>query len=476
MSDADDLCYAASSELLRRFAAREVSPRDVVEAQIARATRIDPQITAFGDRCFANAVKQATAATERWMAGTARPLEGLTLAVKDAQNVAGQRTTYGSAAFRDNVAPSHDPMIARLIDAGAILLARTTTSELCLSGVCRSSMWGTSRNPWNLDYGPGGSSGGSAAALAAGLVTLATGTDMGGSIRVPASACGVAGFKPPHGRNPDGFPACLDPFSACGPLARDVADLALMQNVTAGRHWSDPQSLPRPEPLAMHPGRVDGLRLAYSLDLSYRRVDPDVREATLRALALLAELGCHVEEVDLQWTDEIDRACVHWFNVMWPGRILIDLLERRPEHLTPDLNAAAMTAKATRAEDVMAVFACIDRMNRTLGPILETHDLLLCPAMTVPAVPAGLDPVQGTLVIDAEAVDPEFGYSTTHPFNMLSACPALSLPSGRSATGVPIGLQIVGRPYDDATVVRLALAYEAARGLWYRDPVHRPAL
>jgi amidase len=193
-------------------------------------------------------------------------------------------------------------------------------------------------------------------------------------------------------------------------------------------------------------------------------------------MALLAELGCHVEEVDLQWTDDIDRACVHWFNVMWPGRILIDLLERRPEDLTSDLRSAATAARATRAEDVMAVFTCIDRMNRTLGPILETHDLLLCPTMTVPAVPAELDPVQGTLVIDAEAVDPEFGYSTTHPWNMLSACPALSVPSGRSASGVPIGLQIAGRPFDDATVFRLALAYEAARGSWYRNPDHRPAL
>ena len=148
------------------------------------------------------------------------------MAVKDAQRVAGQRTTYGSPIYRANIAERSDPMIERLLAAGAIIHARTTVSEFCLSGVCHSRLWNTTFNPWNRRFSPGGSSGGSGAALAAGMTLLATGTDMGGSIRVPASACGVVGYKPPHGRNPEGPPFNVDRFNHCGPLARSVGDVA----------------------------------------------------------------------------------------------------------------------------------------------------------------------------------------------------------------------------------------------------------
>ncbi len=174
------------------------------------------------------------------------PLEGVPLAVKDAQRVKGKRTTHGSLIFKDNIDDHSDPMIERLQKAGAIIFARTTTPEFCLSGVCHSRIWGITRNPWNLDYGPGGSSGGSGAALAAGLTTLATGTDIGGSIRIPASACGIVGFKPPHGRNPDGPPANFDRFNHCGPMTRSVADAALMQNDHIGTASARPRFDPQP--------------------------------------------------------------------------------------------------------------------------------------------------------------------------------------------------------------------------------------
>jgi amidase len=470
------LAYLPASTLTKLFARREASPVDAVKAQIARAEKYDKDLVALGDRHFDAALRAAADAEDCYFRGKARPLEGVTLAVKDAQNIGGQRTTYGSLAFVDNIPDTTDPTIERLQDAGAIVLARTTTSELCLSGVNRSSVWGLGRNPWNKACSPGGSSGGSAAALAAGFTTLATGTDMGGSIRVPASACGLVGYKPPHGRNPEVYPNSLDLFCVCGPLARNVADVITMQNITAGQHWRDPHSLARPASISTIFESIRDLRVAYSLDLSYRRVDPEVRRNTLAAIDVFSDLGCQTSEVDLGWTSDIDRVCVHWFNMMWSGQTLVDLLEHRPELLPDFLRTAACDAQASAPGDLVRVYEMIDRMNRSFGRVMADHDIFLCPTMTVPAVLADQDFVARGLTIDGEEVDPEFGYSTTHQFNMLGTCPVASVPSGFSAKGIPTGVQIVGRPFDDATVFKAALAYEEARGSWYLTPETRPPL
>lgn len=201
-SSEPDLCYLTAGEALKLFGKRDLSPVELMQAILRRIELVNPKVNALGDCFFDEAIAGARRAEARWIDGTARPLEGIPLAVKDAQHVAGQRTTYGSPLYRENFAQVSDPMIARLEAAGAIIHARTTVSEFCISGVCFSSMWGRTCNPWNLTYSPGGSSGGSGAALAAGMTTLATGTDMGGSIRIPASACGVVGFKPLTGATP----------------------------------------------------------------------------------------------------------------------------------------------------------------------------------------------------------------------------------------------------------------------------------
>jgi amidase len=197
---------------------------------------------------------------------------------------------------------------------GAIVHARTTTSELCVSGICRSPMWGVTVNPWNAGYGPGGSSGGSGAALAAGLTPLATGTDMGGSIRIPASACGIVGYKPPHGRNPDGHPWNLDRINHCGPMARTVADIGLMQNVISGPDPSDHDSLRDRIHLPAEIEDIRGFRIAFSIDLGYRQVDPDVGRNTLQALDVFRALGCEVREVERGWSEKIDADFGRWFS------------------------------------------------------------------------------------------------------------------------------------------------------------------
>ena len=264
-----DLCYLTAGAALALFRARRLSPVELMAALIARAEEVNPAINCFADRYFEEALEKTKVSEARYMARDAEPapLEGIPLAVKDAQRVRGKRTTQGSLIFKDWVDDHSDPMIERLENAGAIVFARTTTPEFCLSGITASRIWGITRNPWNREWAPGGSSGGSGAALAAGIATLATGTDIGGSIRIPAAACGVVGYKPPHGRNPDGPPANFDRFNHCGPMTRSVADAALMQSVTAGPHPLDHDSLRTAVKLPAAPASIKGMKIAYSVDL-----------------------------------------------------------------------------------------------------------------------------------------------------------------------------------------------------------------
>ena len=333
----EDLCYLSAGRALELFRSGELSPVALMRAIIERDDRVGASLNAFSDRYLDEALASASVSEARWMRGEERALEGVPVAVKDAQGIAGKRTTFGSPIYKDNIAANSDPMIERLANAGAIIHARTTTSEFCVSGICRSPLWGTTLNPWNRAFGPGGSSGGSAAALAGGLTMIATGTDMGGSIRVPASACGVVGFKPPHGRNPDGEPSNLDPRNHCGPLARTVRDIALVQNVVSGRHPLDRGSLRETVTLPTDPSGIDGLRVAFSIDLGYRAVESDVRTNMLAALEVFRDLDCSVDEVQLCWSDEIDLAFARWFEESQLGQDIARHAGEHPELLSEDM-------------------------------------------------------------------------------------------------------------------------------------------
>lgn len=478
MSD-DDLCYLSAGEALALFRSRKLSPVELLTAQIARAERAQPKVNAFTDTYFDEALEAARKAEARFSGkgATPRKLEGLTVAVKDAQRVAGKRTTQGSLVFEHHVDNHSDPMIERLQEAGAIIHARTATPEFCLSGVCHSRLWGITRNPHNLAFGPGGSSGGSGAALAAGMVTLATGTDIGGSIRIPASACGVVGFKPPHGRNPDGPPACFDRYNHCGPLARTVADTALMQSVTAGPHPLDHDSLRACVRLDVSRRDLKGVKIAWSMDFGYVPVDSEVRRNTLAALDVFAGLGATLEEVDLGWTAECDRDIMHWYNAMHFGRQTVWQAREHRDLLTDYARRTAdLVAKTTGIDDVHKAWEQAHRMYQSLGPLLATHDVCVCPTLNLPAVAADHDPFDPDFRVAGVRVDGESGWLMTHHFNMLHNCPVMSVPSGKASTGVPTGIQIVARSYDDQRVFAVAAAFEAAVGGWYREAAGRPVL
>lgn len=475
----EEICYLTATAALELFRRRKLSPVEMVKALIDRAGRVNPAINCLADRYFEEALDQAREAEARHMkrGGSTLALDGIPLAVKDAQRVAGRRTTHGSLIFKDSVDDHSDPMIERLQAAGAIILARTTTPEFCLSGVTSSRIWGVTRNPWNTDWGPGGSSGGSGAALAAGLVPLATGTDIGGSIRIPAAACGVVGFKPPHGRNPDGPPANFDRFNHCGPMTRSVADAALMQSVTAGPHPLDHDSLRQTVRLPLTAGSIKGMKIAYSVDLGYVPVEDEVRANMVAAIEVFRSLGARVEEVDLGWTDAVEQNGLHWYNLMHFGRQTIWNLKENSDLMTDYAIRFAKLAKtASGAEDVHKPWEQTHRMYQTLGPVLETHDVFICPTNNAPGVRADHDPFDPNFTVAGRKVDAEYGWVMTHQFNMLHNCPVISVPSGHAATRVPTGIQIVGRTFDDARVFKAALAYEKALGGWYSDKRKRPAL
>jgi Asp-tRNA(Asn)/Glu-tRNA(Gln) amidotransferase A subunit family amidase len=478
MSDASaELAYASAATLIRRFKARRLSPVEVMHALIARIERVNFRINALGDRYFEEALAQAKAAERRYARKVARPLEGVPLLVKDAQRVKGKRTTHGSLIFENSIDDVSDPQITRLAEAGCIVLARTTTPEFCLSGITSSRMWGITRNPWNTAFGPGGSSGGSGAALAAGFAPLATGTDIGGSIRIPASACGVVGFKPPHGRNPDGPPANFDVFNHCGPMTRTVADAALMQNVTSGPYFLDHDSLRERIMLPLKAQSLKGMKIAWSANFGYVEVEPEVRKNLLRSLSIFKSLGAKVTEVKLGWTAQTDSAAIHWYNTMNFGRQTIWHRKNHAKLMTDyALKLAAAAEANTKMDDVHKAFAETHRMYQSLGPVLESSDIFICPTNNLAAVKADHDPWNKNFRINGKRVDGEFGWVMTHPFNMLRNCPVLAVPSGHRKDGVPTGIQIVGRTFDDATVFHAGLAYEEGCGGWFGDSSARPGL
>jgi amidase len=475
----EDLCYLSATNALALFKKRRLSPVDLISALIARIERFQPKINCFTDTYFDEAMEKAKAAQEKFTKRGAKrgALEGLPLAVKDAQRVKGKRTTYGSLIFMENIDSHSDPMIERLENAGGIIFGRTTTPEFCLSGICRSRAWGNTLNPWNTNHGPGGSSGGSGAALAAGLTTLATGTDISGSIRIPSSACGTVGFKPPHGRNPDGPPSNFDRFNHCGPMTRSIADAALMQSVTAGPHPLDHDSLRQTVRLPAKPAAIKGLKVAYSIDYGYVPVNPDVRRNTLAAVDVFKSLGARVTEVELGWTSDVDTDAMHWYNAMHFGRQTV-WWRKTHSHLMTDyaLNFAEAAETNTTMDDVHKPWERAQKMYETLGPILDKYDVFICPTNNLPAVPAEHDPWNTDFTVNGIKADPEFGWVMTHPFNMLHNLPVLAVPSGFSLSGIPTGIQIVARSWDDARVFRAGLAYEKAAGGWFTSKAKRPAI
>lgn len=475
MSDLD-LCYLPAHEALRRFKSRELSPVELMEATIRRAEAVKAPINAFTYIHFDEAMDLARKAEAKYAkGGRTGALEGLPVGIKDESDIKGKPTSVGSLIHKDYIAERTSTMNARIMAASGIVHARTATPEFCCSGTTWSRLWGVTRNPWNPDFTCGGSSGGAGASLAAGTSMLATGSDIGGSIRIPAAACGVVGYKPPYGRNPDDPPFNLDFFCHTGPMARTVKDAILLQNIMAGPSPHDISTL-RPKlrlPLDYKP--IKGWKIAFSMNLGVFEVDPEVQKNTLAALDVFRSLGATVEEVDLGWGPQILDAGLGYLEHLFGG-YLSKLLDTHGDQMTTYARAFAMQGRASKSTDFVESLDVIARMYQTLGPLLERYDVLVCPTNAVPAVPADFDSSKDKVVINGKTVNPMLGWAMTTPFNMMSRCPVLSVPTGHAANGVPTGLQIVGRTYSDADVFRAGVAFEEAFGAGYGSAATRPRL
>lgn len=470
-----DLAYLSALDALAAFRDGTLSPVDYLEALIERIERLEPTLNAVAERRYSEAREEAARSAARYKDGTARPLEGLPVAAKEEHPMSGRSWSQGSLVLAGEVAPFDHPIIERIQAAGGIIHIRTTTPEFCCAGFCHSRLWGVTRNPWNTDFSPGGSSGGSGAALAAGYAPLATGSDIGGSIRIPSSLSGVVGFKPPWARVPALPPYNLDQFCHDGPMARTIADCALLQDVIAGAHWRDPAALPYPPMVGEAGGSVQGLRLAVCLQLGDWPLDPDVERNTRRVAASLREAGATVDEVTLPWTiaDVWAIAQAHFATIMGAGILAVD--REHGEQLSDYTRAFAHDFTTDPELGFYVGLEHEGEMWEPLGSLFQNYDALVCPTMATSGYEAGNAYLSGGLSIGDGHVHHHILGAMTLPFNILSRCPVVAAPSGRAFNGVPTGVQVVGHPYDDVMAFRVAAAVEAT-GVGFPHEQWRPAV
>jgi Asp-tRNA(Asn)/Glu-tRNA(Gln) amidotransferase A subunit family amidase len=464
----DQLNYLSASEALELFRSGQLSPVELLDAVLDRADEITESVNPFADRYFDAARQRARKAEEKYRKGNARRLEGIPLVVKDSAAIKGIRATVGSLMNAERIDTHTDPAVERLLRSGANFFARATCPEFCWLFACHSRMRGVTRNPWRLDTSPGGSSGGSAAALAAGATTIATGSDSTGSIRQPAAQCGVVRYKSPYGRNPLDQHASFDPYVNVGPMTRTVADAALMQNVMSGPHPLDHNSLRNRISIPSRLGDVRGLKIAFSMDLGHYLVVDDVRRETLATLDALRAAGAEVTEIKVDWASEAIRQAHMSEEFVFAG-VLQDALKNHADKMSDYVPQLYETASAVTADDYRKCYAVAGQVwNDHLGPLFKKYDALITPGVSCPEVPAeGWQ--QDILVVNGEEIT-DTDTAMTVLFNMFNRCPVLSVPAGMTDRGLPVGVQVVGRPYDDIMTFRIGQAIEDHRPWSGRRP------
>ncbi|MBI2461338.1 MAG: amidase [Candidatus Rokubacteria bacterium] len=467
----DDLCYLPATDLAAAIRAKALSPVEVVEAFLARIERLNPLLNAYCTLTAEAAREAAREAEAAVLAG--RPLgalHGVPVSIKDLIITRGVRTTWGSKIYEHHVPEEDAPAVERLRAAGAILLGKTNTPELGWRGSTDNLIFGPTRNPWDPGRTAGGSGGGAAAAVAAGLGPLAVGTDGGGSIRIPASFCGIYGLKPSFGRVPIYPASAAEALSHAGPMTRTVADAALMLEVMAGPDERDRNSLPADG--AGYTGAIEGdlrgLRVAWSPDLGYAAVDPEVRALAGAAARRFVDLGCEVEEADPGFGDPQTA----WVTLFY-GSIAARLDGYLPEwqdRIDPGLLRTVEKLRGLTAFNfAQALFERAALWDATRR-FFARYDLLLTPTIAVPAFELG---IVGPSEVAGKPVGPMEWTPFTYPFN-LTGQPAASVPCGWTSGGLPVGLQIVGRRHADATVLRASAAFEAACPWADRRPPFAP--
>ncbi len=458
-----DLCFAPATEIRDLIRTKKISILELTELFCRRIEELNPKLNAYLALCLDQAVDDAKAAQDAVQKReTLGALHGIPISIKDLEMTKGIPTTMGSLLFKDRVPEVDSVVVERVRQAGAIILGKTNTPEFGQSGMTDNKLADPCRNPWNLERTPGGSSGGAGSALAAGLCTLATGSDGGGSIRIPASFSGVFGIKPTQNRVPRyggyGRPAA-NHFSQSGPMSRTVADSAMLLQVLAGHDDRDVLSIRETPPnfSAGLTSGVKGMRIAWSADLGYAAVDPEVIRVAGQAAQVFQELGATLEDSKLELEDPFPA----FFDVFTVATYTSysHLMEGHRDDFTDYGLYALDNAARLTAADLSRALLQVDQLRRRMEMFFDDYDLLLTPTMAVPAFPVNQRPTE----IAGRKVETFWGYLPfTYPINMTGQT-ASSVPCGFSSDGMPIGLHIIGPRGAEAKVLQASAAFEAAR-------------
>lgn len=472
MSNNDELCWMPAVELSTRIAAREISPLEVAEAVVRRIEWVDPQLNAFVHHDPDQIIRDAKVLTEALVGGDPiSPLHGIPYSLKESCGAAGTPTTSGVVAQRGIVSERDEPVVARLKSSGSLFLGKTNVAEAGYKATSSNHLYGTTRNPWNPGMTAGGSSSGAGAAVAAGLGQLAQGTDGGGSVRIPAALNGVVGFKPSLGRIPQTRTASrFVNFVFHGPITRTVGDAALMLNAVAGFDASDPLSLPsgKVDYLAALDIGIEGARIAWSPDLGFAEVDPEVRIICEGALTAFAEMGCTVEEAHPGWQNIEQVAWEAAWAPFYSAMLDVTDWERQSGQVDEQLVELMHAGDRLTARQIQRADAARGRIVDQYTEFMRDFDYLVTPVTTVPAFPVDQfcpAPLAGTPLRQQL-----MGWLLTYPFNLTTA-PAISVPAGFTSAGLPVGLQITGRIHADFDVLSAAGAFERLRPWAHHRPV-----
>jgi amidase len=466
----NDLLLLTARDAVSLLKQRKVSPLELVEAVIKRIVEVDGQINAVPTRCFELAVERAKNFTSN-----AKPdapphyLYGLPLLVKDLTEVKGVRTTYGSPIFADNIPTYSNHLVEKLEHNGAIVMGKTNTPEFGAGGNTYNAVFGATRNPWNTAMTCGGSSGGSAAALASGEAWLATGNDLAGSLRTPASFCSVVGFRPSPGRVASGpSPVIFEPLGIEGPMARNVKDAALMLDAQVGQWSGDPLSLPRPGKSFLETTERPWkpLKVAFSADLGIAPVDDQVKTICTKAAGKWQDLGVPVEAAapDLTQAESIFQTLRAWLYVARLG----PLLKHHRDQLKPEIVWNIEKGLCLSADDIGEAQRLRASLYYDVVKFFEIYDLLLCPSVVAPPFDVNINYLDR---VGETVFDNYIGWLILTYAISITACPVISIPCGFTDTGLPVGIQIVGPPGCDGRVLNAAAQLERVLDVTPKTPI-----
>jgi amidase/aspartyl-tRNA(Asn)/glutamyl-tRNA(Gln) amidotransferase subunit A len=476
---AEELFFMSAAELARRIADRELSAGEVVDAFLRRIDDLNHETNSFTTVTHELAVEAARRCDEAATRGISLgPLHGVPVGIKDLFDFrAGVRNTFGSVPLKDFVPRHTTPYIQRLEDAGAVIVGKTNAPEFGHKGITDNYVTGATSTPFDLTRNSGGSSGGSAAAVAAGLVPLAQGTDGGGSIRIPSAWCGVFGYKPSFGRiadvaRPDSA-AATSPFISTGPIARSIDDAALMLSVMAGPHPRDPYSLPAlgADWSVNGSAGLAGKRVAFSSNLSGFPVDPEIAAIVTDATTHVEVAGASVDQVEISWPADQFELSELWLRItglMYLSAFEaikgwgVDLIDDHSGVLTPALLDMILAAQELTRKEVLRDRILRSAVQDAVQDVFDDYDFIISPTLAVSPVKNAPDgQTAGPTEVNGTAVDPSIGWCLTYPFNF-TGNPAASIPCGLTATGLPIGMQIVGRQHADLELLAACAAFESA--------------